>query len=61
MACPDPIPEHSLEAAVRALDSLDCEVVGAFYLCDVMADERREAFDFPIRAFVRPELQLPGE
>ncbi len=52
---------NSLEAAVRALDVLDCEVVGAFYLCDVTTGERRAAFDFPIRAFVRPGLKLPGE
>ena len=44
---------HSLAAAIEALAGVGCVPVGAFYLCDVLPEERCTAFRIPIRAFVR--------
>ncbi|MGD1996362.1 MAG: phosphoribosyltransferase [Anaerolineae bacterium] len=44
---------NSLEAAVKGLSSLGSIPIGAFYLCDVMDEERREKFSIPIRSFVK--------
>jgi adenine phosphoribosyltransferase len=43
---------NSLEAAVKLLEKLDCEMVGAFYLCAVANPDIREKFNFPIYSFV---------
>jgi adenine/guanine phosphoribosyltransferase-like PRPP-binding protein len=43
----------SLHAAGKGFSALGSEVVGAFYLCDVMDDERRNEFSIPIRSFVK--------
>jgi adenine/guanine phosphoribosyltransferase-like PRPP-binding protein len=44
---------NSLEASLEALHALRTTPMGAFYLCDVMDEERRRDFSIPIRSFVK--------
>jgi adenine/guanine phosphoribosyltransferase-like PRPP-binding protein len=43
---------NSLEAAVKLLEQIGCQIVGAFYLCEVLTPEVQRKFTFPIFSFV---------